>query len=165
VIRGTLFRPQRLHREHLLAHQLASRPERDAMALHLVLVPTESDAEHEASVRHRIERRHLLRRDDGVSLRDETDARAQPHARGHAGRSGECDERIDGALVLLGELGLAGRRRRAAARGNVRVLGKIDRDEPTRFTLARESDGVARAVRHEHRDSELHQIFLPAPSQ
>src|SRR6185436_14408745 len=84
---------------------------------------------------------------------------AEADARGQARSRSQRYERVDGALVLFRELGLAGGWRRAAARRDVRVLGKVDRDEAARFALARQRHGVARTIRDEHRDSNLHRIL------
>ena len=131
--------PQRLHREHVLAGDVAAvGASSTPWSLDLVLVPAEADAEHEPAAREVVERGDRLGGHDRVALRDEADAGAEQDALGHRGRGRERDERVERALVLLG----AARRRRWAAAcagaGDVGVLGHVERVEAAGLGLAGE---------------------------
>ena len=80
---GLLVAPERLHRQHLLADQLAPLLRHDAVVLHLVDVPAVPDAEDEATVGHGVDRRHLL---------------GQQRS-GRAGRRGRCQSPASDSLV------------------------------------------------------------------
>ena len=99
--------------------------------LELVRVPTEADAEDEATARQLVERCHRLGGDDRLALGDEADAGPEQDPLGDRGGDGEGHERIQRPLVLLGELGVPRRRGGAARDRDVRVLGEVDRMQPT----------------------------------
>ena len=140
---GGFLGPERAHREHVLAGDVASFGHGDAVVLGLVLVPPEADAEHEPSAREHVEAGDRLRGDDRLPLRDERDAGAEQDAvrdrRGHR----ERDERVERALVLVAELGVAGRRRGAARHRDVRVLGQVHRMQAAGLDLTRRSRPAA----------------------
>ncbi len=77
-------------------------------------------------------------------------------ALGHRGGGGQGHERVEGALVLLGQLGLAGGRGRAAADGDVGVLGQVERVEASGLDLAGQGDDVHRLVGGEDGDPVAH---------
>ena len=131
--------------------------------LDLVLVPTETDAEHEPSAAFRVERRDRLGRDDRLTLRREQDAGAEHDALGAHRRRSERDEGIDRPAVFLGKLGVARWRRRAPRHRDVRVLGQVQRVDATRLGLDRELPHGHRAIGCEHRDAVAHAVTVPNP--
>ena len=118
VERRDVVAPQRLHREHVLAGDVAALLHVDAVVLDLVRVPTEPDTEHEPAARLTIEGRDRLGRDDRIALRDQADPGADDEPFGHRGRHRQRDERVERALVLL-----ARARRRRSAAGVRRLVG------------------------------------------
>ena len=156
---GHLLRPERLHRQHHLAHAGAAALGVDAVALHLLLVPAVADAEHHAAAGEPVERGDLLGQRDRIVLRHQRDAGAEPDPAGARRRRGERDIGIERALVLLGQHCVAGGRRRAPRGRDVRVLGDEERGEAARLGLDGELDRIHREIRREDRDSELHVIL------
>ena len=75
--------PELLHGQHLLPHDLPTLRGIDAVLLHLVDVPADTDAEQEPSVAREVERGDGLGQHDGIVLGDEADAGAQLQALGH----------------------------------------------------------------------------------
>ena len=80
VERRLVLGPQRLHRQHLLAHERSPLLPHDAVILCLVDVPAVADAELDATAGQVVEGGDLLRRVDRVALGGEVDARAEPDA-------------------------------------------------------------------------------------
>ena len=80
----------------------------------LVLVPAEADPEHRPAPGEVVERGHGLGRDDGLALGGQGDAGAQADAFGDRRGRGQGHEGVEGAPVLLGQLGVAGGWRGAA---------------------------------------------------
>ena len=68
---------------------------------------------------------------------------------------GEGDERVEGAAVLLGQLGSAGPRR-APARRDVGVLGDPERLEAAGLQLGRQAVGADRQVGREDQGADVH---------
>jgi hypothetical protein len=125
---------------------------------HLLAVPAVADPDDHAPARQPVHRRDLLRERDRVVLRDERDSGAEPDARRDRGGCREHRPRVEAALVLLGELGVSGGRRRAAAHRDVGVLRHVERREAARLGLARELDGAHRQVGRVDRDAEAHAV-------
>ena len=148
--------PEPLHREHVLARDGPALAHRDAVVGELVLVPAEPDAEHEAPAAQVVERRDRLRGHDRLPLGHEADPGAEGDAIGDRGRRRERHQRVEGALVLLAQLVVAGRRRRAPGDRDVGVLGEVERREAALLRGARERDGIHRLVGREHRHPEAH---------
>ena len=81
-VAGYVIAPERLHREHSLAHDLSPVLHGDAVVLELVLVPAEADAEHEPPAGQLIEGGDGLGRDDRLALGGQRDTRPEPDAFG-----------------------------------------------------------------------------------
>ena len=111
VILGLVLRPQRLHRQDALAHQLEARVVAGAVVFHLLDVPAAADAEHEAAAGELVEAGDLLRGDDRVALRDQADAGAEPQLFRHRGGEGQRDERVVRMGVALRQFAAARERR------------------------------------------------------
>ena len=153
-----LLGPQGLHGEDDLSSHRPTIRHGDAVVLELVLVPTEADAERGSPAAQVIEGRHGLRRDERLALRGQEDPRAEPQRRrGRYGRA-QGDERVEAAPVLLGELGVAGGRRRPPADRDVGVLGEPQRLQPPGLRLPRQLDDVDADVGREHRDPVPHAV-------
>ena len=134
----------------------------DAVLLDLVGVPAEADAEHEPTAALAVQRGDGLGRHDRVALGHETDAGADHQAVGHRRRHRQGDERVERALVLLGQFGVPRGWRGPAADRDVRVLGHVERAQPPVLDLAGEVDRPDRLVGQEHRHTELH---VPTPCE
>jgi hypothetical protein len=128
----------------------------DAVVLHLVLVPAVADAEHEAPTGDAVERRNLLGIRDRIVLRRQRDAGSEQDALRQRRGGRERDDRVGAPVVLLGQLRLAGRRRRAPARRDVRVLGDVQGVEAAGLGLARQLRHVHGEIGGVNRDAELH---------
>ena len=107
-----LTRPQRLHREHLLANQFTSRRHIDAVIFHLLVIPAIANPQYEPAIREMIQRGELFREGDGIVLRHQADSRAESDFPRHRHRGGESDVGIQAAQVLVTQLHVASRRRR-----------------------------------------------------
>ena len=98
-----------------------------------------------------------LGRDDRLALGGQGDAGAERDASvvtaAAAARATSGSRR---ALVLLGQLGVAGRRRRAPADRDVGVLGEVERVEAPVLGLPGQLDDVHRLVGGEHGDPVAH---------
>src|SRR5439155_23542318 len=108
-------RPELLPREKPFAQEPEPRLEDGVVVLHLLRVPSGSDAEQKPSVREEIEARDRLRQGDGIVLDDETDARPELQGPRRRRRGHEPDERVERVGILLRQ-GTAARERRPAAR-------------------------------------------------
>ena len=135
----------------------------DAVVVHLVLVPTEADAERETATGEEVERGGGLCGDDRIVLRDEEDAGADAEARRCHRRGGERDERVEAAAVLVGQLAAVGVGR-ASARRDVGVLGDPDRVEAALFDRLGQLDHADRHVGDEHRDAVSHRVESSRPT-
>ena len=120
--------PQLADRQHVLAGDGPTAVGIDAVVLHLVDVPARRRSRAHPPTGEVVERGDGLGLHDRIVLGDERDAGGQPQPLGDRSRDGEGDERVEGAAVLLGQLGPAGPRR-APARRDVRVLGHPERLE------------------------------------
>ena len=142
--------PERLHREHVLADDVAAVLHGDAVVLDLVLVPAEADAEHEPAARELVERGDRLGGDDRLAL----GGQAMPvPSRMRSVTAPAAASATNGSSVRLyssAQLGVAGRRRRAPLDRDVRVLGEVQRVEAALLGLAGQLDDVHRPVGREH---------------
>ena len=124
VIGGFLLGPQRLHRQHMLAHDLEAVLVRGAVILHLVDVPATTDAEHETAARQLVEAGDRLGGHDRLVLRNQADAGADLQFLRRGGGEGKRHERVVGVGIALGKLAAAWEGRLPAER-NMRVFGDV----------------------------------------
>ena len=92
--------PQRPDRAHGFLGARGALAERYADHGELFREPADSDAEDRAAAREHVERRELLRDVDRVALRQDHDARGEPHALADRGGVGERDDRIGDRRLL-----------------------------------------------------------------
>src|SRR6266540_1751758 len=130
VERGFPGPPQHPHRLDCLVGARAAILERRADRLGFLAQPADADAEQEAPVRERVDRRALLRADHGAALREDQHAGAQPEPLGDAGQERKERERV-GEIVVLDREAAFGvvRVARRVLRGDHRVLEGPDRLE------------------------------------
>jgi hypothetical protein len=126
------------------------------VGLQLVDVPPEADAEVDPAAAEQVERGHRLGGHHRVPLGGEQDAGAHPQPLRGGGDRGEGHQRVEAAPVLLGELRVAGGRRRPPAGGDVGVLGQPERLEAALLGGDRQLDHIDRRVGREHGDAEAH---------
>jgi hypothetical protein len=124
---GLLLRPQRLHRENALSHQLEAGVVADAVIFHLLDVPAAADAKNEPSSRQSVETGNALSRYDRVALRDQADAGADQQLFRLGRGKRERDERIVEMRVALSSMDIAaGRESSSPAGRDVCVLRHIE---------------------------------------
>ena len=134
------------------------------MILHLVLVPPDADAEDESTAGDVVERRHLLREDDRIVLRDEADAGAELQSLSDRCGDAQRDERVEDVAVLLGQLAAAGPRSAPADR-DVGVLGKPEGVVAPTFRFRRQLRRADRIVGGKDHQAEVHARFLSDAEQ
>lgn len=121
----------------------------------LLPVPADAHAEDESPAGDEVQARNLLRGGDGVALDHQGDARADEQPLCSARRRGERDERVQGAVVLAGQVS-ATRIRGLPARRDVGVLGDEQRVEAALLYRPRERGRGYTFVGDECGDSEFH---------
>ncbi len=124
-IRSLVLGPDRLHRLDPLPQDSHPPAWVGTVVAHLLAVPAGADSELEAAAGQVVDARHLLRRDDRVTLDDQADAaaHAQPR-RGSSGRRQRHEQVVD-VPVLARQL--ASRVWGLAAGRDVGVLGEGSR--------------------------------------
>src|SRR5579884_1704333 len=152
---GFLFRPQRLHRQDPLAHQLEAGGVAGAVVFHFLDVPAAADAEDEAPARQPVEAGDAFRGDDRVALGNETDAGAEHELLRRRGGKGQRDERVVGVRVAFRQFAAAGKRGAPADR-NVGVFRHIERPEPALLEGAGEFGDVNAVIDREIEDANPH---------
>jgi len=96
--------PQGAHRLDVVVVATPAVGERHADRIELLLQPADPDPEDHATATQVVDRRDLLRGDQGVALRDDEDARRELDPLGHRGHVGQPDERVR-QVELLGAAG------------------------------------------------------------
>ena len=156
MILSHIIAPERLHGEDLLPNQFAPMLHIDPVILHLLVIPAESDAENETAGGDDVEGGQLFCEGDVIVLRRQADPGSQLDAIGHGGRSRQGDVGVRRAAVFLGEHRFASGGRRAPTRGDMRVLGNIERVKPSIFGFLGQFDRADACVRSVNRDPDLH---------
>src|SRR5215475_6492609 len=75
------MRPDLLHGDGVLAHEVPPLGRLDAVVAHLLFQPARGNTEKEPATGDVVDGGHLFRRDDGISLRDHTHRCAELQSR------------------------------------------------------------------------------------
>jgi hypothetical protein len=136
---GLLLRPDRAHRQHVLAQDRDLLRRVDTVGAQLAVVPARADADDHAAARERVQARDRLGGHDRLVLGGEQDRRAERQPFGRARDHGEGDDRVGHPRVRTP---LLVRQLVRTRHREVGVLADEQRVEPALLQRAPEVGGV-----------------------